>query len=155
MEKGEKFVLKAFNLSPFEIVLHSLTAERFNRTIENVLFQIQGGKVRVKILDVFHFGIYNFGAKQVPFIVQDYAGGPVVNKTLDSSTPILAIDIHSIFKELSKKKYTLDPFPSNWRRSLVDEDVIEYIDLIFSGDEAVKEASRDLIKSKEWMMLEI
>ncbi|HKZ41596.1 MAG TPA: hypothetical protein VJ044_11575, partial [Candidatus Hodarchaeales archaeon] len=68
--------------------------------------------------------------------------------------PILAIDIHTIFKELSKKKYTLDPFPSNWRRSLMNTDVIEYIDLIFSGEEAIKEASRELIKSKEWLMLE-
>ena len=92
----------------------------------------------VRALNVFAVGIIETHSARVPFLIQEFSQGMRVQdmKVKNQQSPILHLS--PVFKQIAKKGFYLDPFPTNW---LVTPPLdsnsyycLEYLDLLFKKE---------------------
>jgi len=148
VSESRSLVLKIFRLSLEEIMLHCLTLEEFNIQFQNRPFVTNAGYVKVKVLNVYAVGSITIGAIRFPFLIQEFSPGLPFQKFVPRDGRRLHFPqmLGTIFQEIAKKGYFMDPFPANWLvlSSSNSSDCVytlHYLDLIFLKDSSAVKAA--------------
>lgn len=138
VSKTESLVLKPYRLAFEELILHCLSVEKFKSQFKDTLFTTNSDHVFVRALDVFTVGNIETSSARIPFLIQEFSQGMRIQdmNVKNQQSPILHLS--SVFKQIAKEGFYLDPFPTNW---LVNPPVdsnsyyyLEYLDLLFKKE---------------------
>lgn len=146
-----KLVIKPYNLSISELVLHCLSIEEFRNIYTGYKININSRDIGLKIMDIFLLGAMSVGSKTFPFMVQEFSSGKKIQNTAINDKTYVSNDVlTNLFKDIARNKFIVDPYLSNWRLaqlSPLELPVLEYIDLIFSIDSNTKTNAKNFLNN--------
>jgi len=149
--KTESFVLKPYQLTFEELILHCLSVEKFKAQFQDVLFSTNSDHVFVRVLDVVAVGIIETKSARIPFLIQEFSQGTRIQDMIVKNQQSPFLHLSSVFKQIAKEGFYLDPFPSNWLvippLDASSHYCLEYLDLIFKKELATLQKIEKFIEN--------
>ncbi|MHA2253661.1 MAG: hypothetical protein ACXAD7_25100 [Candidatus Kariarchaeaceae archaeon] len=143
---NHKFVIKFYDISLTEIIMHCLSIEEFYARNSPLSRNYLGIDIQMRVMNAYGVGKMQVGSHWFTYLIQEFNHfKPYYQLLRDNYT--LTIQLNKIFTEIAKNGFIIDPSPTNWFAEMSpNEDMLtlDYIDLVFFNDPVLLQRSSEL-----------
>ena len=149
--KPKILVLKPYKLRFEDIILHLLSITKFKELFQGHPVATDAGPVLLRPMEVYAVGNIDLKTNRFPFIIQEFSQGIMIQDAKIGNQKLQSLHLSTLFREIAKKGFHIDPFPTNWRVVRpANSDVeyyFEYIDLLFTQNFATMQRIEAFIEN--------